>query len=79
MDPKLASTNQITVSVTVEQSQVLVQASGQGRLSLTLRNPDDIAVLDGLPETTATDIIEPARRAELQRRTRDRQEIERVR
>jgi pilus assembly protein CpaB len=62
------SFNQVTLSVTVQQAQMLTFAEDRGELTLILRNPDDIAVLQGLPETTASDILEPARRAAIQRR-----------
>ena len=52
------------------QAQTLAFAGDRGDLTLILRNPDDIAVLDGLPETSAADILEPERRAQLLRRER---------
>jgi pilus assembly protein CpaB len=55
--------NQVTLSVTVSQAQVVAFATDRGRLSLVLRNPDDIAVLDDLPETTVENILEAERRA----------------
>lgn len=42
----------VTLSVTVEQAQLLTQARERGRLTLTLRNADDIAILSNIPETT---------------------------
>ena len=60
--------NEVTLSVTVEQAQILTLADQTGTITLTLRNPDDIAILDGLPETTRNDIIESERRARLLRR-----------
>lgn len=57
--------NQVTLGTTVQQAQVLALAADRGQITLTLRNPDDIAVLDGLPETTAADIIDPVRRAQV--------------
>ncbi len=60
--------NEVTLSVTVEQAQILTLADHSGTITLTLRNPDDIAILDGLPETTRSDILEPERRARLLRR-----------
>jgi len=60
--------NEVTLSVTVEQAQVLTYADQTGILTLVLRNPDDIAILDGLPETTQGDILEPEQRARLLRR-----------
>jgi pilus assembly protein CpaB len=47
----------VTLSSTVEQAQILTQAQQRGRLTLTLRNPEDIAVLESLPETTAKDVL----------------------
>ncbi len=47
---------QVTLSVTAEQGQLLTQAEHQGRLKLVLRNPEDIVLLDGLPQTTASNL-----------------------
>jgi pilus assembly protein CpaB len=55
--------NQVTLSVTVSQAQVVAFATDRGRLSLVLRNPDDIAMLDDLPETTVDDILAAERKA----------------
>jgi pilus assembly protein CpaB len=60
--------NQVTMSVTLEQAGVLALSQEQGRLTLVLRNPDDITVLENAPETTTADIIEPQRRQRIQRR-----------
>lgn len=54
--------SQVTLNATLEQAQLLAFASQRGRLSLIMRNPDDILVLEGLPETTTADIIEVERR-----------------
>jgi len=72
--------NQVTLSATVAQSSILTYAADRGELTLILRNPDDITILDGLPETSARDILEPERRAILLRRERPETapEIERV-
>lgn len=58
--------NQVTVAVTIQQAQLLTYAQERGSLSLALRNPDDIAVLEGLPDTTAADILESERRSTTQ-------------
>ena len=58
--------NQVTVAVTIQQAQLLTYAQERGSLSLALRNPDDIAVLEGLPDTTSADIMESERRATTQ-------------
>jgi pilus assembly protein CpaB len=60
--------SQVTLSVTLEQSAVLALSQEQGRLTLVLRNPDDIALVENAPDTTTADIIEPERRARIQRR-----------
>lgn len=60
--------NQVTLSVTLEQAGVLALAQEQGRLTLALRNPEDIALIENAPDTTTADIIEPTRRARIQRR-----------
>lgn len=54
--------NDVTLSTTVEQAQLLAFSQQRGRLTLLLRHPDDITVIEGLPETTTDDIIEPERR-----------------
>ena len=35
---------------------MLTQAEQRGRLTLTLRNPDDITVIEDIPETTGRDL-----------------------
>jgi pilus assembly protein CpaB len=75
-DPRAArglSKSAVTLSATLAQAQILTFAGHRGDLTLILRNPDDIAVVDGLPETTAADILEPERRAQLLRRERPTQ------
>ncbi len=47
----------VVLGATVEQAQLLTQAEQRGHLSLTLRNQDDIAVVDGLGESTAKDVL----------------------
>jgi pilus assembly protein CpaB len=46
----------VTVSSTVEQAQVLTEALRRGKLTLTLRNNEDIALVEGIPETHAKDL-----------------------
>lgn len=57
------SISQVTLGVTVTQAQVVAFATDRGRLTLVLRNPDDIAVLKDLPETTVENILEAERKA----------------
>ena len=47
----------VSVSVTVEQAQVITEALRRGKLTLTLRNGDDITLVEGIPETTAKDLV----------------------
>jgi pilus assembly protein CpaB len=42
----------VTVSATSAQSQIIAQAMTRGVLTLTLRNPDDVKIVEGLAETT---------------------------
>ncbi len=57
------SVSQVTMGVTVTQAQLVAFATDRGRLTLVLRNPDDIAVVKDLPETTVQDILEAERKA----------------
>jgi pilus assembly protein CpaB len=47
----------VTVSATLEQAQLLAQAEQHGRLTLVLRNSDDITVIEGLPETNGANLL----------------------
>jgi Flp pilus assembly protein CpaB len=42
----------VTLAVSSEGAQIVTQAKSHGRLTLSLRNADDIAVVDNLPETS---------------------------
>lgn len=53
----------VTLAVTMEQAALLTHAEERGDLQLVLRNPDDVAILEELPETTANDLMEAERRA----------------
>jgi pilus assembly protein CpaB len=48
----------VTLSVTLEEAALLVFAQDRGRLSLVMRNPDDINVVEGLPETSMSNLIQ---------------------
>lgn len=54
--PAAGRIGQVTLSMTLEQSQTLAVASARGRLMLVLRNPDDIVIVDGLPSRSSDDI-----------------------
>ena len=50
----------VTVSVSIEEGQIITQAERQGSLKLVLRNPDDIELLDGVAKATRGDIVQQA-------------------
>jgi pilus assembly protein CpaB len=60
--------SEVTLGVTIEQAQILTYARQAGVLTLVLRNFVDIAILEGLPETTREDVLEQERRIRLWRR-----------
>jgi pilus assembly protein CpaB len=62
-DPSQTNSGQVTLSVTVEQGQLLTQAEHQGTLKLVLRNPNDIVLLQNLPQTASTEVMQMKRSA----------------
>ncbi len=58
----------VTLSTTPQQAEWLAFANENGRLSLTLRNPDDTSPLQRQTETTWESFLSPVTRAEVQRR-----------
>ena len=75
---RAASISQVTLGVTVTQAQLVAFATDRGRLTLVLRNPDDIAILKDLPETTVDDILEAERKARSTSGRDDRERSERT-
>ena len=57
----------VTVAAGPRQAELLILAQSQGLLSLALRNPDDVEIIDGLPEARLVDLLEQSTREELQR------------
>jgi len=53
--------NQVTLSVTLEQSQTLALAQQRGQISLVLRNPDDIRIVERAPAKTSDGLMEANR------------------
>jgi Flp pilus assembly protein CpaB len=47
----------VTVSASVEQAQVATEAMRRGKLTLTLRNNDDITIVEGITETGSKDLV----------------------
>ena len=66
----ISATGARTVSllVTVDQASLLVHAKTDGIVNLVLRNPDDLEVSEGLPDTYDTDVLEQESRNRRQRR-----------
>lgn len=71
----------VTVSATLEQAQLLTQAQLRGKINLSLRNADDIEVMEGVPETYAKDLQTARNRLDWRapRATQPREAIEHVR
>lgn len=71
----------VTLSATAEQAQLITQAKDRGRLSLTLRNPADIEIIEKLPETADKDVVAAKDRIDWRRARSSKQEeaIEHVR
>lgn len=60
----------VTLAVGPRQAELLTLAQDQGTLSLTLRNPNDVEVIDGLPEASRADLVVRSRREDVQRQRR---------
>jgi pilus assembly protein CpaB len=74
-----SSRGSVSLSVTSEEGQLLTQAEQQGALTLVLRNPDDIAIVEGLPKTQRDDIIPRVEQAARHSEAQNKQEIDHVR
>lgn len=58
----------VSLLVTVDQASLLVHAKRDSLVSLVLRNPEDLQVNEGLPDTYDSDVLEQDRRSRRQRR-----------
>ena len=69
----------VTLSVGLEEAELLSYASREGTLSLVLRGYRDLRVVDGVPEKGIDDVWEADRRTRLQSASRGAaQQIERI-
>lgn len=68
----------VTLSVGIEESQLLAFATTQGSLSLVLRGHQDLEILRDVPEKGMDDVWEAERRNSLQERSRRPAGIERL-
>ncbi len=58
----------VTLDVDLEEAELLAFAVDRGRVALALRGADDLAIVDGIPDKSFSDLIEAGRRAVLQKR-----------
>ena len=63
------SAKSVSLSVTTEQAQLVVEAKALGRLTLALRNPEDVVLLENLPTTGIEAIQEAKQRVHWQAKT----------
>ena len=56
----------LSLSLTVPEAQLLALAVEKGRLSVALRNPDDVRVTDGLVDMTSNALVDMKQRANVQ-------------
>ncbi len=59
--PATRAFQQVTVSASLEQTQTLALAQRRGQVSLVLRNPDDIQIVDRAPPQTSQRLLESIR------------------
>ncbi|MFT5356391.1 MAG: pilus assembly protein CpaB [Polyangiales bacterium] len=79
VDQSTERQSDVSVGVTIEQAALLTHAMTSGDIELTLRNPTDIQIVEGLEDVTNSHLIEPAQRQQVQRtRRRTTQGIENV-
>lgn len=57
----------LTLSVTVPESQLLSLASERGKLSVALRNPDDVRIIDSVADVHASALSDMQKRGVVQR------------
>jgi pilus assembly protein CpaB len=65
-DAVRAQSRSVSISVSIEEGQLITQAERQGSLHLVLRNPEDVELLEGVAKASRGDIIQQA--VEVQRR-----------
>jgi pilus assembly protein CpaB len=56
----------LTLSLTLQEAQVLSLASERGRLAVALRNPEDQRIAAGLPDMAVGDLFDSTAREEIQ-------------
>lgn len=56
----------LSLSINVQEAQLLALASEKGKLSVALRNPDDVRVTEGLVDLTASSLSDVQTRGQVQ-------------
>jgi pilus assembly protein CpaB len=59
----MADTSDIVLSLTLQQAQIVSVAAEKGKLSVALRAPDDVRLVEGLSDITSKELSEPEKRA----------------
>lgn len=57
----------LTISVNLQEAQLVSLAVDKGRLSVALRNPEDPRVQEGIPDMSSTALVDTKARTEVQR------------
>lgn len=55
----------IVLSLTLQQAPIVAVAAEKGKLSVALRAPDDVRIVEGVTEVSSKDLMEPEKRAPL--------------
>jgi Flp pilus assembly protein CpaB len=56
----------LTLSLNLQEAQLVALATENGRLSVALRNPEDQHVTEGVPDLSSTSLLESRARTEIQ-------------
>lgn len=56
----------LTLSITVQEAQLLALATEKGKLSVALRNPDDVRVTEGMSDLTSAALADAPIRSQVQ-------------
>lgn len=62
---QVKDSSDLVLSLTLQQAQVVAVAGEKGRLSVALRAPDDVRVVEGLSDVMGHSLTEPEKRAPL--------------
>ena len=58
----------VSLKVTIEESELLAFAQHNGKLTLAIRNPEDVETFENVPEKTFSDIFETKKRKIIQKK-----------